>query len=481
MFGISNMLLLKNNILDILDYSDGYLSTIELTQQLGSVSLATVKKACTRLKTIIDSVYTEKEVEIDINRHYGVRLIRHTVTIQDITRHIFSTDLAYQILWTVLLERECSTVDFCNTHYISESQLRRKVSAINSFLANYELKISVYHKIKINGKERKIRAFHFIFLLFFHRQLSKIPYLNNYSSYITLAKKVAKHLMLETKSNQMEILGLWIFIIQNALERNKELVLSQLEKDIFKDIKMISKPNYLSRWSEFDWAYLIISIYSSDFYKLSISIDMDSIHKLVPPSNTLIWMELFEKYFMKLNDEQIKFIYEKFFRFYISETLFVPDEDIVSAFRGIDFNSLRDLYPKYWDTFEMLWNEYCSRADKFTTEFFKIDSLMTCIYLVPFSHFFPEVNVFIFSDMTKVYTKYIEEYTKTYFSNRYILHFVDSIDNADLIIGTIDLLNYSLKKNQIFVKTNLKIASQDFNNIEQAITEHLANEKCPPS
>ncbi|WP_066648715.1 helix-turn-helix domain-containing protein [Christensenella timonensis] len=477
MFGISNMILLKNNILDILEHTDGYLSTTELTRQIGSASLATVKKACTRLKATIDSVYTQKEVTLDVNRHYGIRLSRHTVTVQDIMQHIFSTDLAYQILWTVLLERECSTTDFCNLHYISESQLRRKVRTINSFLANYDLKISLYSKIKINGKERKIRAFHFIFLLFFHRQLSKIPYLKNDSSYLAKAEKVARYLMLGTGNNQTGILGLWIFVIQNAIEKNKTLVLSTLEENILKNVEIKDIPDCLSGWSYLDWIYLVFSVYSSDFYKLDLSVHMNNVHQTIRPGNTLIWIELFEKYFTKLDKRQIQFIYEKFFKFFISETLFVPDEAIISVFRGVDFGTLQNQYPKYLDIYESFWKEYCSRADKFTSEFFKIDSLMTCIYLAPFCHYFPEINVFIVSDMTAMYTKYIEEYIKTHFSNRYMLHFIDSIDKADVIIGTIDLSDHDWNKTPLFVKINLRISLHDLANIEKAIKAHLSNKK----
>lgn len=200
---------------------------------------------------------------------------------------------------------------------------------------------------------------------------------------------------------------------------------------------------------------------------------MESIHKTLPPSNTLLWIELFEKYFVRLNSRQIKFIHEKFFKFFISETLFVPDEDIISVFRVVDFAVLRNLYPKYLDIYESFWNEYCSRADKFTSEFFKIDSLMTCIYLVPFCHYFPEVKVVIFSDMTEVYTKYIEEYIKTHFSNRYQLRFVDSTDAADVIISTIDLSDQYSDKSSIFVKINLKISLRDLENIEKVIQTHL--------
>ena len=157
--------------------------------------------------------------------------------------------------------------------------------------------------------ERKVRAFHFIFLLFFHRQLSKIPYLKNDLSYLAKAEKAAQYLTLGTGNNQLEILGLWIFVIQNAIDKNKKLILSPLEEDILKNVEIADIPACLSGWSYLDWAHLVFSIYSADFYQLNLSVHMESIHKTLPPSNTLLWIELFEKYFVRLNSRQIKFIH----------------------------------------------------------------------------------------------------------------------------------------------------------------------------
>ena len=149
MFGIDKNTLIKHRILLILDNNNEFVSTTELANQIECKSHATIRKICAELKDDIQENYSKKEVEFISNKHYGNKLILHTVNVQNITTLLYSKDINFEILTKLFYYKEISTYDFCTEHYLSESQLRRQIKSINEILDKYKIKVTVSDKINL--------------------------------------------------------------------------------------------------------------------------------------------------------------------------------------------------------------------------------------------------------------------------------------------------------------------------------------------
>lgn len=473
-FGLSLITWLKRDIINILDEKTGYISSTELTQLIGYASHSTIKKACKELQDDIRKTYSIDQVELYINKHHGMKLIRHTMNMQLLMEQIISTELVYDILQAILYNRRFSTIVFCQTYHISESQLRRKIKELNSYLNAFNLHITVSNEIKITGEEYTIRTFHFIFLFLCHKQFSKIFWITNKEMYLNTSKKIANYLGLEIWNNQLEILSISLFVNQNAIDKNK-LINSYKDPVTIDCIDVPERPDFMSNWPAADWKFMLVSLYSADFFNFNFKVDLRKLQKIQPPNNTLRWIELFEIHFIKLDETQKTFIYEKFLKQVISTSIFELDEILISFFHSIDIKALQKLYPLYIQKFEIFWEEFSANNNKFVTDHFKIESLLTCIYIAPFNLFFQKIKIFIFSDLTYLYTNYIKERIHTYFLNHYEIIFTNIFHDADIIIGTIDFLSGTLKKDQEFIMISVIISINDLRKIDNTIKKFLKN------
>ncbi|WP_414841034.1 helix-turn-helix domain-containing protein [Enterococcus saccharolyticus] len=74
--------------------------------------------------------------------------------------------MVYDVFRQLILNRFFLTEDFCKTHQISVSKLRRLISRINAFLKPYDCFIKIGKKVSIVGKESQIRLLFFYVFIF---------------------------------------------------------------------------------------------------------------------------------------------------------------------------------------------------------------------------------------------------------------------------------------------------------------------------
>ena len=167
MYGISSTAWLKQNILFALEEETHFISSRELTRIIGNYSQSTIKKICRELQEELEKTYPADLATLIIDQRNGIKLLRKPfINYQKLLSSIFSAELGYELLQQLLLKRTISTLAFCNSHYISESQLRRKIKDINASLKKHKIYISLSTDITIVGEEYRLRSFFFVFPIY---------------------------------------------------------------------------------------------------------------------------------------------------------------------------------------------------------------------------------------------------------------------------------------------------------------------------
>lgn len=136
MFGITKSLLLKRDIMYVLDDQNDFIVTSEIQNKLSYSSQSTIKKACRELQFEISELYPNQEIYIEIHKRYGVKLIQTSSKLQEFWRSFFFKDISYQIYYAVLFNKQYDFEKFCLDFHLSESTLKRKINNINSFIKN---------------------------------------------------------------------------------------------------------------------------------------------------------------------------------------------------------------------------------------------------------------------------------------------------------------------------------------------------------
>lgn len=477
MYGISSTAWLKQNILFALEEEIQFISSRELTQIVGDYSQSTIKKICRELQEEIEQTYPTDVSTLIIDQRNGIKLTRQpSINYQKLLATIFSSELGYELLQQLLLKRSISTVAFCNSHYISESQLRRKIKEINSSLKKHKLRITLSNEITISGEEYKLRSFFFVFLFTIHRQFSFISWIENKAAINQLSEQIVADLSLESNSQTIEILSIWVFIINSAVKYGWPLTYDDSEKQILESFVLPKRPPLLTDWKNEDWQLLVIAIYSSDIIDFHLQVNLSSLEKVLPLQDADVWIELFEEKFLPLTDIQKEFIYKKFVKQLLANHFFEPDENSLNNFTTHYSDELKTLYPILFDKYDSLWQAFIQKTSESTYEYFRIESLLLCFYLVPKKIFFPRIKIFIRSDLTFLYTKHIEFRVSTRFCDQYFIEFTTDIHQADIILSTTSLNELddyvtNFKNLVPIILINSKISENDFSKIEEALIQ----------
>lgn len=477
MYGISSTAWLKQNILFALEEETQFISSRELTQIVGDYSQSTIKKICRELQEEIEQTYPTDISTLIIDQRNGIKLTRQSsINYQKLLASIFSAELGYELLQQLLLKRSISTVAFCNSHYISESQLRRKIKDINASLKKHNIHITLSNDITISGEEYKLRSFFFVFLFTVHRQFSFISWAKNKSTVIQLSEQIASQLAIEADSRTIEIIALWVFITISAMKYGWALTYTEQEQQILESFAMPKRPAFLTDWKDEDWQLFVMAIYSSDIIDFHLQVNLASLEQVLPLQDAEIWIELFEEKFLPLTDIQQAFVYKKFVKQLLANYFFEPDENSLNNFTKRYSEELKTLYPILFDKYNSLWKIFLQKTSETSYEYFQIESLLLCFYLVPRKIFFPRIKIFIRSDLTFLYTKHIEFRVSTRFCDQYFIEFTTDIHQADIILSTAALKemdDYVSNFNNLIpiILINSKISENDFAKIEDALIQ----------
>ncbi len=472
MYGISSNAWLKQTILFALEEETEFISSRELTYIVGDYSQSTIKKICRDIQEDIESLYPSDLVTLIIDQRNGIKLIRKPyVNLQKLLSTIFSAELGYELLQQLLLQRTISTIDFCNTYYISESQLRRKIKEINASLVKHDISISLSSTITIFGEEHKLRAFFYVFLFAIHRQFSHIEWIENKEDFATVATQIAQELEIETDSRTIELLSIWCFITRASIKSHLSIIFNENEQQILQSISLPQRPDFLTDWMEEDWQLLVVAIYASDIIDFHLTVNLQQMEEVTHLDDASIWITLFEYHFLPLTDVQQEFVYKKFVKQLLSYYFFEPDENVLNNFTEQYAEELKVDYPLLFSKYEFLWDQFIEKVSEPAYEYFHIESLLLCFYLVPNEIYYPQIKLFIRSDLTFLNTKHLEFRVSTRFCDKYSLKFTRDIHQADIILSTVSVngmeeYTTSFKNLVPIVLIDSKISETDFAKIE---------------
>ncbi|KAF1301728.1 helix-turn-helix domain-containing protein [Candidatus Enterococcus willemsii] len=472
-YGISSNAWLKRKILYILEEENRFIPSNELTQLVNSCSQSTIKKICRELQEEIKSTYPTGLIELIISQRQGIKLVKQSfTTCQKLLSNIFSVELGYEILYTLLTKRKISMYEFCSTHFISESQVRRKIKDINLSLKKHKIKISLSPYLFIYGSENKLRSFFFSFLFKIHRQFSYMQEIPNKEQILTLAKEIATYLAIDNVK-YLEILSLWLFIIDTTQKNKQHLHYTEDERRIIDTLSIPQCPPFLAHWRQEDWEYLILSIYCSDIITMDLEINLKNINTILSLEDITNWISLFETHFVMLSKIERLFVYKKFLKQFLTSSFFITNEEILNEHPASFINELADLYPFFVLRYQKFWQSFIEKAPQ--NLYLKEQSLLLCFHLVPKEIFLPKVNIYIHSDCTLLYTEYLQFRISAKFQNKYMISFTSEIDTADLILSTTSFEDTTQPPSNLgflipIISINEKLSESDFELIESHLS-----------
>lgn len=474
MFGFDKSLWMIRDIIRILSEQETFISTSYLLELLGYSNLGQVKKLCAELQEYIQESFSENEFELITSTRNGIRLKTHAGrNAQNLMDFIGSKDLAFEIYKSVLFERVVSTEDFCQENFVSASTLQRKIIKINEEVNKNSIHLSFSRqKFSIHGKESTLRSFAFIFLYVKHRQISNVPWIKNKDYYLDLSSKIADHLELSFRSTQLESFSLFLFIFETAIQQGHAFIFEKENLPYKKDLKFPTKPPFLL-WGEEEWQALLLMTYNSNIANYNIPIDTSAFYSDDFEELITEWINCFEQHFAPFDMKQRAFLSQNLLKQYFSDYMFTVDEILMKTFPAVDFRLIEQTQPFYMHRFNNFWQSLSDKPASFKISNLKTQSFLLCEYFFPLRNSQPEVKLYVFTDLTALSLHRIQDTIQVYFSNKYKITIVSTLEEADVIVGNINFREESLSEDQNFVMTRLQLAFRDFLNIDTAIKKNL--------
>ncbi|MGM0215892.1 helix-turn-helix domain-containing protein [Enterococcus sp. AZ109] len=476
-FGFDKNTLLKRKIIDTLDSQTQAFTYKELAETIQIASVSTLHTICRELADLIDELYPDHSCSLVIRKeNHGttVTLQRSSDNLQKFYDYLYSSDMAYKVLQTLLIERKTSTVLFCINHGLSESSLKRKIKDINHEISAFDLRITCAKQLTLRGPEVKIRAFHYIFLRSIHRQFFTIPSLRNLDLDYQLAEEIAEELKVSHDPTLVERFAYWVLITRTALSKGKTLHLSPDDLDILATLQLPDKPLFLTHWSTQDWSFLVTVVYCSLSENFQLPMREENLEN---PSLQQSWIQLFQKNFRLLTRKEERFVRMKLNQLTVTMYFFPLSGSFLTTLQTfVGLEELSELYPLYLRRFESFWQEWSQHLPSDDLEMFHMFSLSTCISIIPMDELRPEIAVYIYSETSDSFKQYLKIKLNFYYSTRYALVFVKTPEEADLLISTVPLLTKYCPYQQKLLVVRARVTPKDLENIGNRLHELFENQ-----
>ena len=451
MFGLDKKTILKRNIVDILDMELQPVSSRELRQKIGEGSSALILDTCKEIQETFSNVYPDGRVKLLIEKN-GITLLRTNSSLQYFFESLFSQDLSYQIIKTLIVHRIFHTDDFCFQNGVSLSTLRRKIQMINQSLLNYRIHITVSNRTSFVGAEIDIRNMTNLFLLGIHRQFSRIPWVANKSFTLDLAKDILEKLAIPHFDIQVEELAIWLFCINLSRSHNQELQLDEYQASILETLEFPEQPESLFSWSQLDWHFLYVVIYTSDMYEVPITIQTFENTRLEAFYHKISdgWLETFEEYFKILDESKQECVKQKIYQQFM-QGVFVPQiDDLFTLTNSFNMNTFKKLFPCYATVFADFWVSFLEKTNlnKVGNGYFRHKSLLLCLSICSTEEVLPGLKLFLYSDRDQLYNHYLKNRVKSILRSDYKIDFVENATDAHFILSTVPIGHekFDLKK-----------------------------------
>ncbi|OTN75827.1 hypothetical protein A5886_000903 [Enterococcus sp. 8G7_MSG3316] len=457
----------KKDLLLLLNNHHDFVPTQLLVAQIGYANQYVVKKALNELFEEIRDTFDPNELSLKINKHRGVHLYSRDGNLYDALNMIISKDMGYLILITMLHKRNVPTSELCDSLFISESSLRRRIKEINQQMSFYDLRITFSKTIRLQGPEHQIRILAFSLIFYIHRSLAGLPFSVEMEKYHTLAQQVSQQLHLQTNSHQQTILSMLLFVSDPAICAGVHVVLPVQQQLYYQDLMIPDKPTFLEHWQLDDWSFLFVAVLSADWVGFDLDLDLPKTINGVNTSASQDWLHSFETVFGDIETDRNRGI-AQINRQLLANLFFRLDDALFDLFHFYDSQNIQQLYPAYTKTFDGAWTSFVAQHPEFDTRYARQTNLFLCVYLFPIQKVLPEIRVYNHSHLTVTTNHYVEERIKGRFFDRCKIRFTQRIEEADLIIGT-HKINASTNHQQRIVMIDTALSACDLSRIEQAI------------
>lgn len=476
-FGLDKNTLLKRKIIDTLDEQPHPLTYKELAEIIQTSSVGTLQGICQELTELMEQLYPDRSCSVIIQkekRGTTLQLIRSSDNLQLFYDYLYSSDWAYEILQTLLIERKTSTVLFCMNHGLSESSLKRKIKEINLEILDFDLRITCAKQLSLKGPESKIRAFHYIFLRSVHRQFFTIPAMKNLAAYHQTAVDISNYLGVSEDLSLVERFSYWVLITHLARSKGQNLKLSPSDLRIMNTLDFPEQPTFLTHWLTEDWNFLLAMVHCSLSENFQLSLKSE---QLVIDSPQHTWLQLFQKYFRWVTEEEKQFIYVKLNQVTMTMHFFPLSSTFLTTLQAfVGLSDLTEMYPLYFQHFDAFWVEWSQEFPELAEDMFRIFSLSTCISIMPMDELLPEIAIYIYSETSDSFKQYLKIKLNYYYSNRYALKFLDNAKDADLLISTVPIDRKNAAPQQKHLVVRARVSQKDLDNIAECLQELCENQ-----
>ncbi|MGL9749299.1 helix-turn-helix domain-containing protein [Enterococcus sp. DIV0170] len=467
MLGMDKNTLLKIQIIDTLDGLQAPISLKELQEKIGYASLGTIRVNCKELQSIIEELYTEKDysLKLRMDNGRGIQLDRSSTNLQSLTSYLYQHDLACEIIRDILTRRKISAIQFCMDKNISESKLRRKIKEINKELTDYNLYISCSTKISLKGREVDIRRFYYIFVRGLYHQFTQVEWINT-DSYTQQANQIEEYLKLPHNPTNLEMICFWLLITNKSLSKKGELVFNTIELERLNRFKYPKKPGFLKTWNTNEWRFFLYAIYSSLLNDFELQ-PKNSSRELFFNQATAHWIGSFSAHFRQLSSREQRFVGRKIKQHYAALSFFRLNDPMIDELRNsVALNHVQQQFPYYYRRFEAFWKDFIQAMPSYDHRQLRVYSFLTCVTLYSLENCLPKISVYAFSEHSDLFSIFIQEKINLHFKNRYHLTFVETPQEAQLIIGTSPTCKNFISEGQESVIIRSNITTTDFMDIE---------------
>lgn len=475
LFGFDKTLWTIKDILLLLNEHPNFIPSQQLAQQLG-YSSSHILKLCNQLKFYIQECYPNQELQLIVNKRHGIQLVIYSnQNISKLLYFIFSKDLALAVYQELFAKQVISTDEFCQKNFVSLSTLQRKIKRMNETITTYGLHICFsQHNFHISGKETTIRTFIFFLHLASDRQFPAFESLADPPNLMTRCKDIIHYLTLSFREPQFRVFQLLVTVFEERKQSANSLSL-QLEFAYSRLFDFPEKPKFLADWSTEEWQFFLILAFCMDLISFNISTDNSEypgteLHLVMQD-----WLQSFEKVFIKPTFAQQKFLHNSLVKVLLFYQFLVIDNALLSLFLSYNLDQFNRNYPVFSYRFNEFWALFSKKQPQWADNYFKMKSFLLCEYFFPVSLCLPEIRIYVYSDLTFLSLQRMKNNLLLYFSNKYKLVLVESKEQADIVIGPIDLRGKELLEHQQFVMTSLQLTKKDLTHIEKVIHGVLVN------
>ncbi|MCO7026737.1 helix-turn-helix domain-containing protein [Tetragenococcus halophilus] len=435
---------LVRDILNVLEEENGFLTMQQIAQRLEYPSIHSVKNTCHDLKKRIDELYSSDDIEFIISQRGGVRMKRNKVNLHLLTQAINESSVRYNTTLSLLINRELVTLDYCEKNFISKSTLVRKMRRTSRLLSHYGLNISISDRIKLTGKESMVRIGEFIFLTLNYESLSAFLFYPQDENYLQQTNQVFHYLNLSLAENEIEYLAIWFFVNQYSIEEGYLLDENFELLNFFEDYEFIEKPHFLSDWSENNWKFFLLFLYTMDYISLEKAIAVKKNNPFAEEINQ--WIACFEEHYFVMDKNQKEITEKKLTKQLQYDAIIKPGMDVMPYLENLDVTYLQERFPIYFSHFEKFWKNFTDSNPIYAKRpSAKLSSILNCIYFVPLLTYMPEVSIFVCTNTSKAHQYLLKEKIHVHLRDR-VIKFEEDIHLADIIVTTLNSLEVTSEK-----------------------------------